>query len=772
MHWARWEAALWVFAMGVGLGITGWLLWVDAGHDVDRYLQAPIASAPSTVYSAPIHVRQGDPLDPAGLSLDLLGAGYERVLELGGPAEFVLTSAGAEIWTAATSGPGFEVPAGRSTISMGDGTVTGTRPASGVVLAPTALATLGDLDSRRTPISLDTVSPWIAPAVMAIEDARFRDHRGIDPVGILRALFHNLTRTGLHGGSTLTQQLAKNLFLSSDRTIRRKIREVFFAAALEQKLDKDQLLALYLSEVYLGHVNGVPLHGVEQASRAWFGKSATRLTLSEAAAMAGVISSPNTNSPLKSPEKALERRDVVLDRMIATRVVSREEAASARQRPLATVGSAPSVSWRAPWAVSVALDAAEKALGNDHVSGEGYRIYTHIQPHLQRAAQAAVRNGMEKLEAEHEGAAGVEGALVAVRHGDGAVLALVGGRDWAHSPFNRAVQAWRQAGSTTKPLTMLAAFDRDRSLTPITVFDDAPITRRSGSKSWSPGNYDGEYEGPVTLRTAIEKSRNIPAVLLSERVGLTRLRTFLEEAGLSRATALPSVALGAFLTTPLELAGAYTAFANGGVAHRPEILLGVSDAEGTALHVAVSPRSQLASDWSAALSTSILQGVLTSGTGRGAAAYGLKGAVAGKTGTTDKGRDAWFVGFDPEISVAVWAGLDRGDLGLTGSRAALPTWSTFMAAVGAPHGAFDQPGGMVTAEVCRETNQRACASCTDSYREVFARSHVPEPVCGPAVAKATRRARKGNGFFRRMLGGDGQDTDAVSEQTRALKTRP
>lgn len=771
--WRRWlalEALTWGAGAAIGALAIGALLWSEAVEDVEGWRQAPPPATPSVLYSAPMRPRAGIATTPAELAGELLSAGYEKVDALSATDQFSVKGDRFEIWTANATFHGVEVKEQLVTLTLAGGRMATLDPKD-AVLRPATLATIGDPGARRHPVQLKDLSPWMEPALLAMEDARFREHRGIDPIGILRALGHNaLTQGGMHGGSTLTQQLAKNLFLSPDRTVQRKIKEAFLAAALETRLSKDELLSLYLSEVYLGQAGGVPLHGVEAAARAWFGISASSLSLGQAATIAGVISAPNRYSPLRYPERAKERRDLVLRRMVETKAISTEKASEGEDSPLTIGGHLPGAVRRAPWAVDAAVEQAEHALADGAMSTWGYQIYTTIQPFAQRAAEAAVRDGLAEIRAKSPQIHGIQAALVAVSPQDGAVLALVGGESYAASPFNRATSAWRQAGSTVKPLTLLAALHADPALTPLSALRDEPITRKVDGKSWTPANYDGGFMGDIPLRVAIEKSRNIPAILLAERVGPAALQRFARDAGLSRATQLPAAALGAYETTAWELAGSYTAFPGQGVASEPHLLRVMVDREGEEVLEPSPSRHRLSDAASAAIATRILQGVIEHGTGKAVKNYGIQGSLAGKTGTTDDERDAWFVGFGPHAVVAVWVGRDRGTLGLSGAEAALPIWARYMRDSGAAQGSFPLPKGVEDRTVCLDSHRLSREACERTYTERFRAAHVPEERCdlhgGPVVvavkparpqapaeeAQAPEETPSEGGFFGRIFG--------------------
>lgn len=723
--WLRTQAILVAVGVALGLVLTGLVLALDARHSVRVWLDTPPAAAPTTVWSAPMRIRVGERVVLDDLTADLLEAGYERAASTDRDDTFSVQGTTVTVRTGAVDGVLVDVPSGTATLRLSGDRVLGTDPAAGVVLRPTRLATLGDAGSRRTPVTLDTVSPWMVPALLAIEDTRFRDHVGIDPIGILRALWHNLRGAdGLHGGSTLTQQLAKNLFLGRERTVRRKLREVFHAAALEAELDKDQLLELYLSEVYLGHVDGVPLHGVEQASRAWFGKSAAHLTVAEAASVAGTIAAPNLWSPLRDPDAALNRRETVLRRMAAVRALTEAQLEAALDAPLATVAPPAGARWRLPWAVAAALKELDDRLGDGGGFGDGARIHTTVQPHHQRAAQAAVLDGVAAL-----GIDGAEAALVEVDAASGRVLAVVGGTDHAARPFHRAVDAVRQPGSVVKPLLVAALADADPDVSTATRFEDAPLERRTSSGTWRPGNHDGVFDGPVTLADALARSRNVPFVLVSEQIGRGRLRDVLVTAGLEAATELPSAALGAFDATPWQVAEAYTLFPNGGHTTRAHVVEGVSDAAGAARYRAVTERTDVVGTPAITLTNRMLRQVVEVGTGRGLRAHGVTGAWGGKTGTTDGARDAWFAAVDGTRAVVAWVGKDREPLGRGGSAAALPVVARHLVATGDARQALPLDEGLAEAEVCLDATTDVCAPprrCAVRGAAWFQVDHVPD----------------------------------------------
>ncbi|MBX2799034.1 MAG: transglycosylase domain-containing protein [Myxococcales bacterium] len=775
--WVAAELLTWVLAIAAGLTITAGLLWMRARSDVAAYLAAPPRTVESTVWSAPMVVRKGMPANVGVLEGDLLAAGYERVESVSdsqdatgdGVGLFSLHDGTFDIWTSLSEPvPGVLVDEGRTTLTVKSGKVA-KLSRERVTLPPTVLGVVTDLDTKRERVDLSSMSTWVEPALLSMEDVRFRQHNGVDPIGILRAIFTNATTNELAGGSTLTQQLAKNLFLSKDRTIRRKVREVFFAAALESHLTKDQLLELYLREVYLGQMGGLPLHGVEQASLAWFGKGASRLDLHEAALIVGVIPAPNTYSPIRHEQAALERRNLVLQRMHDLGEITEQDLERAKAKPIKLSGLPPSKVRRAPYAVDAAIERVEGELGQGALS-RGVHLHTTIHPLLQRAAEEAVAEGMAELDEEYPKAAGAQVALVAVRIEDGAVVAMVGGRSYADSAFNRAVDAKRQVGSTIKPLTLVKAL-YDGVVTPSTRLSDEPMTMDLGTELWSPKNYDGKFEGEVSLRRTIEASRNIPAVHLAEHVGMARLQRFYQATGLSESTGLPSAALGSFAASPLEMAGAYTLFGHG-VAHRPEVVQEVRTVQGDPLLTIEPLRRQVVDDRAATQAMDVLRGVITSGTGARARRYGIEGHVGGKTGTTDEYRDAWFVGLTPELAVAVWVGRDRGTLGLSGSRGALPTWARFVEASGTQHiPAPSVPGGLQSVELCATSGLPARDVCDETVQELFSVGSVPDDKCDEHGGPGVQLGRLFGGLFKKRKKRD-EDGEVIGEgEDRTQKRR-
>ncbi len=574
--------------------------------------------------------------------------------------------------------------------------------------------------SRRSQVSvpLAHIPRPVVDAVLAAEDRRFFQHWGIDLRAVLRAAVANVREGTLRqGGSTITQQLVRTLFLGTQRTWARKLRESALALLLEWRYPKDRILEAYLNSVYLGHDGDVAIHGVGAAARHFLGKDLEAVRLDEAALLAAAIRAPNRvlspNSPQTKP-----RRDAVLKAMREQGLAGEAAIRAAIANPLPPRPAGEAI--QAPYFVDLAREEIARRVALPP-SGE-VRIATTLDPNLQRTAEKAVREGLERLERRQPGLGPgwLQAALVAIEPASGHIRALVGGRRYRESPFNRATKAARQPGSLFKPIVYLAAFEAEREgrgprFTPATLIPDEPITILAGTSTWSPQNFDHRFRGPVTVRRALEASLNVPAVRVAQEVGLVRVAGMARALGIERPlSVVPSLALGSSEATPLEITAAFATLANGGVRTTPTTL-GTSPAlEGGLLPEPLSQPARVVSEESAFLITHILRGVLRSGTARASGRWGLSEIAAGKTGTTDGLRDAWFVGYTPGLAVGVWVGMDDGSpIGLTGAQAALPIWAAVMRAAvrRAPPQPFASPPGIVMASVDRDTGRLASFWC-------------------------------------------------------------
>jgi len=752
--------------LGGGLVVGG--LYREATVTVDERLAGALWDTSGQVLSGPVDLWTGLALTPTALGTDLERSGYVRSSRPERPGDYSVSGDAVLIRTREASGEGWRTRDQEVLITFADGAISSISPGGRVTLPPSRLAAIRGPDNEaRTPRDLDHFPKALQDAVLAMEDDRFWDHPGVSPWGIARALVVNAVEgERVQGGSTLTQQLAKNLFLTPERSYARKAREALLAFALEQRLSKEEILALYLNEIYWGQAGGAAICGADEAAKAYFGKPADRLTLGEAATLGGVISAPNGYSPLRHLEAAQKRRDLALERMVEVGWLDAADAEAASARDLTV---RPSPSGRvAPYAVDTAMEKVDALMGEGSVLREGLTVRTTIHPPLQRLAERSLAEGLAAVEAAKPEAKGVQAALVAVRVSDGAVLAMVGGRDYGASQFNRSTLARRQIGSTVKPLTLLAALEADEGLSPATMMEDKPITRTISGKSWSPGNYDGRYVEALPLREAITRSRNIPAVLLAEEVGMAKLMGFNKKLGLTGATAHLSAALGSFEASPLELAGAYTAFPGKGWRSEPVLLKAIRDSEGDVIERRDKQRTRVASDRAAYMATDVLLSVIAEGTGSGARKHGLERGVGGKTGTTDSYRDAWFAGFTHDVVVVVWVGFDRvGPTGLTGASGALPIWARFVAGSGLAGEGFERPDSVVLADACVGGFEKG--KCQECDEELFTRGEAPKRGCSRRLL-----ARGGRGDDAPDDDDEGRDVwDAIEDAVKGDdKRRP
>ena len=708
--------------VAVGVGVPTWAALTVARLDLDAAQETPL------VYAAGRRLAPGVSVRAIADSLDRLA--YREVSgEPGAPGEFHRTRGRWEVHLRAR--PDLRRPAVRVTFLDEGARVREVVGAPGgaepLELEPELLTGIGDTGAeRRRPLALADLSPFVTSAVLAAEDHRFFEHAGVDLMAVGRAFAVNASRGEIaQGASTLTQQLVKNLALGPERTWSRKIREGVLAIALERWRSKEQILEAYLNTVYLGQHERAAIHGVGAAAQGYFGKDARRLTAGESALLAGMIRAPNRYSPLEHPERARHRRDVVLHQMQALGFIDRPtlDAALAERVRVRGVASVPSP---APYF----LDHVRVAAATELRAGSP-RIDTTLDPILQRAAEGAVSRGLDRLETAHRrlrrslGGERLQVALVALDPGTGAIRAMVGGRDHGLSAFNRVTHARRQPGSAFKPFVFLAALrwgagGEPPVATPTSLVEDLPIEVETPQAIWAPRNFEDRFEGVVTVRRALEQSSNAVTIRLAQAVGLDRVvRTARDVGFTSRMAPVPALALGSFEVTPLELASAYAALANGGW---PVAAHGVRSIDGRAPSAAVLGAPSLSAA-EAYLLTHLLRGVVDRGTGAAVRALGLQGAVAGKTGTTNETRDAWFAGYSPRLVAVVWVGFDDGTpLELPGSRAALPIWTDFMRAAAA----LEDPGEFVV-----PSSVSFARACGQIVLEAFLPLTEPPPPCAP-----------------------------------------
>lgn len=611
-----------------------------------------------------------------------------------------------------------------------------------VRLEPELVASIFDASQEdRTIVSLQDVPQKLLESIILIEDERFFKHGGIDPIGIGRAMIKNVMSLRFaQGGSTLTQQLVKNYFLHSRKSLWRKFKEAIIAVALERRHTKGEILEAYINEIYFGQRGSSSVSGVGEAARLYFGKDVGQLDLAESAQLAGMIRSPSEYSPFKSKDAAKARRDFVLNRLYEKGVISANDLATAKAEPIITPQRRQQVVM-APYFIQFVKQQLQELYSDTILQSEGLRIFTTLDMTAQLVAESAVQKGLADLD---KSAANVlpknhpdplQGALISIQPQTGYIRSMVGGRDFNNTQFNRITQAKRQPGSTFKPFVYLTAFDpqRSKNLTyPSAYIDDVRFTIESGGKPWSPDNYDKKEHGRVTIRSALENSYNIAAAKLALDAGLDEVVTTARDAGLtSDLQPVPSIALGSFEVTPMELASAYTIFANNGIRALPVSIIQVMDKSNQVLQRKVMEVHKKFEAGPVYLTTNVLKGVFDRGTAASARKLGFNGIAAGKTGTTSNYKDAWFVGFTPSILTLVWVGYDdNATMNLSGGRAALPIWANYMKqTVGDSQEDFSPPPGVVLVKVDPATGLLSGKHCPEGVFEPFIEGHEPSKTC-------------------------------------------
>jgi 1A family penicillin-binding protein len=578
------------------------------------------------------------------------------------------------------------------------------------------------LDEQRRDVRFEQISTYLKDAVIAIEDHRYYNHPGVDPIGLGRAVFFNLRSDRTQGASTITQQLARTLFLSNSKTYGRKAKEAALAVLLEVFLSKREILELYMNRVFLS--GGV--YGVETMSQKMLRKPASQLTLGEAALIAGIIRAPASYSPWNNFEAARERSYVVLRRMREEKKITEAQEKTARAERI-RIQPPPSVSSaRHGYAKEYLRQQFRNIYGGDNPPD--WKVRTTFVPAIQDAAEAAVRDGLRR-----QGIRGLQAALVAIDPGTGNILAMVGGSDFATTPFNRAVRSRRQPGSAFKPFVYATALDR--GLSPVTMVRGLQqVAIEAPSGVWIPRDERASARDEMTLRDALLESNNAAAVLLQQQVGSRPVLQLATDLGVPDQPDVPSLALGSGLVTPLELTTAYAVFPNLGYRVRPRGLISVVNASGQIVHDTHIERERILREDVAFQMVTMLQDVVARGTGASVRSYALRGPIGGKTGSTNDYRDAWFVGFNSSVVVGVWAGFDQPQKireGGSGSRIALPIWGDFMRRTARllPAGSFEPPLNLRPQELCLLSYQRPLEGCP-TYTEYFKDGDsIPTQLC-------------------------------------------
>jgi len=583
----------------------------------------------------------------------------------------------------------------------------------------------GVYQQNRIPVELQEVSPYLIDAFIAVEDKNFYRHHGIDIFGILRAAVVNLREMRVvEGGSTITQQTAKNLFLTQERTLTRKLKELFYTFLLERRYSKDEILEMYLNTIYFGQ----GAYGVETAARTYFGKPAKELNLAESALLAGVPVRPTYYNPYEHPEAAKARQRLVLQRMLAAGKITTREKEAAEKQPL-QFKSARFIKGDAPYFVDMVVEYLARKYGARMVYQGGLKIYTGLDLDMQIAAQEAYDGVMKARDRE------LQAALVAVDARNGYIKALVGGRDFSQTSFNRAVKARRQPGSAFKPFLYSLAMDEGYTAASLFKCEPVEFPQPDGSV-YAPTDYGDEpyHYREFTLKEALMVSDNIVAVRLNDEIGPAKTAAWVKKFGFAGPIRpYVSLALGTSEVTPLEMAAAFTAFANQGIRSEPIMITRVVDREGRVLEEHRPRQSRVISAENAYIVTDMLRGVLAPG---GTASH-LRSIVdrpaAGKTGTTQEYRDAWFVGYTPQLSCAVWVGYDsqKKSVNIAGGRIAGPIWAKFIhdASTKLPVEDFPKPAGVTVTSICMDTGLLATESCPRKIEAAFREGTEPGDLC-------------------------------------------
>src|SRR5712692_4356158 len=697
---------------------------------VDARLARGYLTSRGGIFAAPRTLRPGQKFSRDALAVVLRSSGY---LETDSASEiwngsFAVLSDAIEIRPANDDGYPEAVRVtfdrdGRIFEITGDGLLM-----DRFALEPEALTNDARMkEGSRRPLAFKEIPPVLVQAITSIEDRRFFDHHGLDAFGVVRALLRNAVdeRIG-QGGSTITQQLVKNTYLTPERTLRRKYAEAMLAFTIERRLPKEDIFALYCNEIYLGQRGALAVRGVDQAARVYFGKHLNELTVGEAATIAGMIQSPARYAPLAHNDAASARRNTVLGTMVRDGFITLEQAAAAAKEPLTISDFDLARESSAPYFI----DYVNRRVGGgtgvppvDHAQ-DAHATITTLDLDLQRMAEEAIKRQLDRLEAIYKPRGLTpQAALVALDPRTGDVLAMVGGKDYAASQLNRATDARRQPGSVFKPFVYATALESGMS--PLQTFRDAPQTFTYDHKSkYRPANYGGGYSmRDVWLRTGLIKSLNVVTVDVAMQTGLARVADTAQSFGLPRPAPYPALALGTTEVSPMQIAVAYAAFANGGRRIQPNVVARSGEAQ---------QNDQVIQPGTAFMITDMLEGVIDQGTARAARGLIPKTAVAGKTGTS---RDGWFVGYTPNLVCAVWIGFDdHKQLGLTGAEAALPAWVDFMKSavdlrpeLGGK--SFDRPDGITIVEIDPETGQLATGLCPLHERIAIATTQAPFSEC-------------------------------------------
>lgn len=719
-----------------------------------RLAQGPLFASTSQIYAAPQEVRPGQHLSAANIAAMLRRAGYNS----GGANEMGSYQLRGDDAVLIKPGPQSYLAMDGATIATPNGvvaTITAENgaPLAGYKLEPQLITALSE-DKNRTKRRLVTygqIPPRMVQAVLAIEDRRFFEHGGLNYIRTTKCAIQDMLAHRMNcGGSTITQQLARGFFLTPEKTYARKIAEIMITFQLERRFTKQQIFEMYANQINIGQRGSFAVNGFGEAAQSYFGKPLPQLDLAECALLAGMIQRPNYFSPYKHVDRARERRNLVLDSMVETGAITNAEAAHAKAEPIRLAQPDIDAS-EAPYFVDLVHDQLIQRLGDTDTARSGnLRIYTSLDPELQRAAAAAVASGMRQVDelirkGRGKGSNGImpQVALIALNPHTGQVLALVGGRDYAASQLDHATSK-RPTGSIFKPFVYAEAerqaingqaLSGGQPFTALTILHDVPTTFTfdNGRQTYNPGNYLNEYHGDVTAIYALAHSLNNATISLGQQVGFDNVASLARQSGITGAKGTPSVSLGAYDATPLDMAGAYTVFANNGVHLNPWMLASVRNPQGDVVADFAPEARQVMDPKAAFLTQSLLEGVMNFGYGTAVRKLGFRAPAAGKTGSS---HDAWFAAYSSNLLCIVWVGNDDyTDVKLTGALAAAPIWAEFMnRAIRLPQYSdmkpFPAPEGIQIVAINRASNLPADESCPgDSFNAAFLTGTVPQSTC-------------------------------------------
>ena len=752
------RAAVVVFlALAVSFTIFFSYFYIKYDRIIEKRFRTPVFANSAKIYALPRVVHNGEKIEAREIAAELREAGYSDKDGQSKLGTFHQVKGGIEITPGSES---YHAPEA-ARISIEDGQVKqissrGT-DLSAYELEPQLVTALFDAEqrSKRQVVKYSEIPPVMVQATLAIEDRRFFEHSGVNFVRTAEAVWEDVIRQRrAQGGSTITQQLARGFFLTPEKSIKRKLTEMLIAEELEQKFTKQQIFEFYANWVNLGQRGSFAISGFAEASRAYFDKDLKDISLPEAALLAGIIQGPSRLSPYRHPERALERRNLVLDSMVENHAVTKEQADKAKATPLKL--APPNVEASdAPYFIDLVRDQLISKFSETELNDSSYRVYTTLDPDLQKAAAQAVDSGIKlvdeqvkklrtkkvkvgkKFETTVQPGPQAQVALVAIDPHTGAVLALVGGRNYAWSQLDHAV-AKRPTGSIFKPFVyataMNTALDGSQNvITPASTVTDEPSTFAYGDTIYEPRNYKEEYHGDVTLRYALAMSLNNATVKVAEEVGYDKVADLAKSAGIVSVKATPAMALGSYDASPLDMAGAYTVFANNGVRLSPLMLKSVRNAKGDVIANYTTDQRTVLDPRVAYVMTNMMEGVINNGLGYTAVRLrGFTPPAAGKTGSS---HDGWFAGYTSNLLCIVWVGYDDySDLRLSGAMTAAPIWAEFMKKAStlsqySDMHEFQQPSGVVDVQLDKATNRLATPNCTDDYVSAFVAGTEPHDTC-------------------------------------------